>query len=209
MNKLLVLSFLIVVVIAATSMYFLFFVDPYENYNYIYREKGAVFVSNEAPPVDLIHSYQDKPRFIIITRVDDTEYMPYIAQVLVTLAPVATANEKNAIIVSELYEGNEMVSCSTNRGNVTVVDTLTGEECRDYLDDFGEDTVRIIFDIPNKMSNDIVVYVSPNELRAVLRQYEEMPEFAKFVSSAIFENTEEVLKKMNELAAHIGSAQIQ
>ena len=135
--------------------------------------------------------------------------MPYVTQAIVTLAPVATANNKQAIIVSQLYEGKQLVSCSTNRGNVNTVDNLNPKECEDYLADFGDDTVKIIFDLPNRMSNDIVVFVSPNELKAVLRQYEEVPEFAKFVSSAIFENTEEVLEKMNELATMISSANPQ
>ncbi|MBR9707274.1 MAG: hypothetical protein GOV15_02455, partial [Candidatus Diapherotrites archaeon] len=196
------LAAVIVVLLVVSLITFFAFQGP----AFTYEEESVVFYSEEADPVELIKSFRDKARFVVVGEIVEQSIVGQFTSGMINVATIAAAKGKGSVFLLKNYTDGVFSSCSTNKGDVYTVAELTAEECDAYLNDFPLDnTVFIVFEAPDSSLKKVNVYVSSSEMNIVLQDARQASAFGEFVSESVFGDLTDVKEAMARVLYDLGS----
>ena len=138
----------VIVLIVALAAFIIANYD-FSQYKYSVSRKGVDFVSNSAPPSEILGEMRATETFIVAPQfVEKGPENSYMASAMTLYATVLTAKGKKVIIVGRLLdEQGQLKECQSNFGDVKINKTISAEECGALLNDSG--SARIFISLPD------------------------------------------------------------
>ena len=167
-----------------------------KNYKFEAVEQGIVFHSNEASPADFLQKFRDQNEFIIVISLHGSvQDASFSGNASVMLQAILTASGKKAISVVKQFENESLAYCQTNLGLPEINKQITPAECEKML---ASKAGFIILESPDSSLKQAEVLLEKNKVFVKTRKASEMQTVSYFVLKAMFADSEEIVKQIND-----------
>jgi hypothetical protein len=203
MNLLYIGLALIVLIIAFTS-YFYFFV-PVENYEFEVERNQVIFQSN-LNPKELIQNFSNQKEFLLVIEVQEQGGVNQeMISSSILLTSIFSFNEKKTILVLKAmdFDSKEIIYCETNKGNILEQETLSKQECINYLNELNLPEINVLF--PGASEGKAKVLLEENKFTIKTSSPKSALIASQTLLELLFEENNEALKEINDLASRIYS----
>lgn len=176
---------------------------------YNYNVNGLFVKSNDFDPKTYFAELGNSGDFIISPEMHETvsSVDPYVFGASNTFSVVLNGNKKNAtLLVRVLDQNNSLAYCLTNLGDVKKSEQISGEKCLEEL--ASQDKVRILIDNPNDAVQSTFVMLEKNKITLKPKNYSQVDKAAYVVSLIMYENTDAIISKSNDVVSGLNSGSL-
>ena len=195
--------FIAVIALFLISLSFFVILSEFsQEFKYSVSRDGVEFVSNEAPPGELMQGLSEKSSFIVVS-----EFRPGTGTTTVMAEPLTMFNSvlvslgKNVVtIAKETDATGKITACQTNDGNVLENRRITVEECSQLLSDSSR--ARIIVGFPSNSGSSLVI-VSSGLVEIQPASLEEVTPVTFLALQTMYSDSREILEQINRVIGQV------
>ena len=184
------------VLILAVAGYIYINLDLHEYKHEVVRG-GISFVSNEAPPADLLAGLKSYPSFIISPQfVKQGPENSYMAMSITMFNAVLAAKKVKSIDVARIVDSKgSLMECQSNLGDVKTNKTLQPDECNKLISD--ATSARVFIDLPDTRLPAPKVVLEKGVVRIYPSSYESVSGVSFAVLNALYSDAESIISRVN------------
>jgi len=196
-SRLEILVVVAVFIVALAAVSFALFQNPAEKCAFEAVEDGIKFCSSEKEPSALLKGLADSNEFVVAIYQSQGEDLSFAANTMVSFQSLLSANRKSTTLLVLDYSGGGLSKCQTNYGLVQVNKEISAAECGKILD--RNESVFIFIENPDNSLEQPEVAVEGLKITLKPRLASDMQGMALVSLKAMFADSEETIKKINEM----------
>jgi hypothetical protein len=179
------------------------------NFVYNYNANGLLVRSNDFDPKVYFAELGDSSNFIVSPEMHESvsadDHSVFGAANIFSV--VLTGNKKTVVmIVRVLDSSNSLAYCMTNKGSTQVSEKISREQCLAYLD--SNAAVKIMVDYPSESFQAASAVLEKDRIAIRTNNASNIGNAAFLVSAIMYENTEEIISKSNDIVGSVLSGGI-
>ncbi|MDD5163351.1 MAG: hypothetical protein PHD95_04040 [Candidatus ainarchaeum sp.] len=174
------------------------------NFIYNYNANGLIVRSNDFDPKMYFAELGNSTNFIVSPEMHETvsadDHSVFGAANIFSV--VLTGNKKAVVmLVRVLDSGNSLAYCMTNKGSLQVSEKVSKEQCLAYLD--SNSAVKIMVDYPSESFQIASAFLEKDRITIRTNSASNIGNSAFVVSAIMYENTEEIISKSNDIVGSV------
>lgn len=189
------------VLIIALGAYVMLNIGPLSTYKYSVEKKGVEFVSNDAPPADMLEEIKASGAFIVSPAfVEQGPENSYMTGSLTLFNTVLTAKQKRITVVARITgEKGAIVGCQSNLGDVKQNTDLSVAACMAAIGD--SSSARVFIELPGEKLQRPRVVLEKGVIRVYPSSFEGVSDVSFIVLENMYPDAKSIVDRVNAVVA--------
>lgn len=174
--------------------------NVFSEYKYVVVKNGVEFVSNSAPPAELLQSYRDAPEFIVSPQfVESGPENAYMTSTLTVLNMVLVAKGKKVTVIGRVLDDKGSISsCVSNFGDPRVGKDLNAFECNNLFAE-KKGSVAVYVSLPDQKGQLPRIVLDAKTVTISPTSFENTYYAAYSFASSLYPDADAIIEEVNSI----------